>query len=80
MLDIPEVVADEQFGARGSFVDAEHPTAGPLRQVAAPLAGQVDATTLAIPDFAEPDTDEVLASIGIDADTLEAWRAEGAIA
>ncbi|MBC8363948.1 MAG: CoA transferase [Actinobacteria bacterium] len=80
VLDIPGVVADEQFGARRSFVDAVHPRAGALRQVSAPLAGQVDATTLAVPDFDEPDTDEVLAGVGIDADTLAAWRAEGAIA
>jgi alpha-methylacyl-CoA racemase len=80
VLDIPEVVADEQFVARGSFVDAVHPTAGALRQVAAPLAGQVDATTLPVPDFADPHTDEVLAAVGVDADTLAAWRAEGAIA
>jgi len=80
VLDIPEVVADEQFGARGAFVDAVHPTTGALRQVAAPLAGQVDATTLAVPDFADPHTDEVLAEVGIDAGTIAAWRAEGAIA
>ena len=80
VLDIPEVVADKQFGARGAFVDAVHPTTGALRQVAAPLAGQVDATTLAVPDFADPHTDEVLAEVGIDADTIAAWRAEGAIA
>ena len=80
VLGIPEVVADEQFGSRGSFVDAVHPTAGALRQVAAPLAGQVDATALDVPDFADPHTDEVLAAVGVDADTLAAWRAEGAIA
>jgi crotonobetainyl-CoA:carnitine CoA-transferase CaiB-like acyl-CoA transferase len=57
-----------------------HPTTGALRQVAAPLAGQVDATTLAVPDFADPHTDEVLAEVGIDAGTIAAWRAEGAIA
>jgi alpha-methylacyl-CoA racemase len=80
VLDIPEVVADEQYAARGSFIEVVHPTAGPLRQVAAPMAGQVDATTLPVPDFAEPDTDTVLTEAGVDADTLAAWRSEGAIA
>ena len=80
VLDIPEVVADEQFGARGAFVDAVHPPTGALRQVAAPLAGQVDASDLPVHDMAQPATDEVLAEGGIDAGTIAAWRAEGAIA
>lgn len=80
VLDIPGVVSDEQFGARNSFVEVIHPSVGTLNQVAALLAGQVDATTLAVPDLARPDTDEVLTSVGIDAETLATWRAEGAIA
>ncbi|MCU1450770.1 MAG: Carnitine dehydratase, partial [Acidimicrobiales bacterium] len=36
---IPEVVADEQYAARGAFVDAEDPEHGHFRQVGYVLAG-----------------------------------------
>ncbi len=80
VLDIPEVVADEQFSARGRFCEVTHPTAGRLRQVAAPMAAQVDATAMAIPDFAQSDTEAVLADAGATGDELADWRATGAIA
>nr|MCS5665016.1 CoA transferase [Acidimicrobiales bacterium] len=78
--DITEVVDDEQFRARGLFTEVVHPTAGPIGQVAAPLAGQVDATTLAVHDQAVPCTDEVLGAVGFTDDELSVLRAEGVIA
>jgi len=78
--DITEVVDDEQFRARGLFTEVVHPTAGLISQVAAPLAGQVDATTLAVHDQAVPCTEEVLGAVGFSDDELSVLRAEGVIA
>ena len=80
VLDIAEVVADEQFTARHSFIDVDHPVAGPLRQVAATLAGQVEASTLAVTDQSRTATDELLTAAGVDPDTVAAWRRECVIA
>ena len=80
VLDVPELLADEQFQSRGAFTEVIHPTAGPIAQVAAPLAGQVDASGLTVHDMAQPATDEVLTWAGLDAMELATLRAEGAIA
>jgi alpha-methylacyl-CoA racemase len=80
VLAIPEVVADEQFGARGGFTEVIHPTAGTIRQVAAPLAGQVDASTLQVRDQSVPDTDRILAHAGLSAIEIGELRDAGAIA
>ncbi|HMC69076.1 MAG TPA: CoA transferase, partial [Mycobacteriales bacterium] len=39
VLSVPEVVEDEQFVARGAFVDADLPKHGRFRQVGYVLAG-----------------------------------------
>jgi alpha-methylacyl-CoA racemase len=39
VLSVPEVVEDEQFAARGAFIDADDPTHGRFRQVGYVLAG-----------------------------------------
>ena len=80
VLEIPEVVADAQFGSRGGFPEVIHPTAGTIRQVAAPLAGQVDAATLQVRDQSVPDTDQVLAHAGLSAIEISELRNAGAIA
>ena len=80
VLDVPEVVADGQYGARGAFVEVAHPTSGRLRQVGAPLARQVDPVVLEIPDWTATATEELLDEVGVDPDTVTAWRAEGVIA
>ena len=80
VLDVPELLADEQYRARGAFTEVVHPTAGTIAQVAAPLAGQVDAASMEVHDQSVPCTDEVLAAAGLGADELTALRAEGAIA
>ena len=80
VLDVPGVVADGQYGARGAFVEVTHPTSGRLRQVGAPLARQVDPVVLEIPDWTATATEELLDEVGVTPDTVTAWRAEGAIA
>ena len=80
VLDIAEVTVDPQFGARGSFVDVEHPVEGSLRQVAGVLAGQVDATTQAIADGATSDTSDVFGGAGFDDDEIGSLIAAGVIA
>ena len=80
VLDVPGVVADGQYGARGAFVEVTHPTSGRLRQVGAPLARQVDPVVLEIPDWTATATEELLVEVGVAPDTVTAWRAEGVIA
>ena len=80
VLDVPGVVADRQYGARGAFVEIIHPTSGRLRQVGAPLARQVDPVVLEIPDWTATATEELLHEAGVAPDTVTAWRAEGVIA
>ena len=80
VLDVPGVVADGQYGARGAFVEVTHPTSGRLRQVGAPLARQVDPVVLEIPDWTATATEELLDEVGVAPDTVTAWRAEGVIA
>ena len=80
VLDVPGVVADGQYGARGAFVEVTHPTSGRLRQVGAPLARQVDPVVLEIPDWTATATEELLHEAGVAPDTVTAWRAAGVIA
>ena len=80
VLDVPGVVADGQYGARGAFVEVTHPTSGRLRQVGAPLARQVDPVVLEIPDWTATATEELLDEVGVAPDTVTAWRTEGVIA
>ena len=80
VLDVPGVVADGQYGARGAFVEVAHPTSGRLRQVGAPLARQVDPVVLEIPDWTATATEELLDEVGVASDTVTAWRAAGVIA
>jgi len=80
VLDVPGVVADGQYGARGAFVEVAHPTSGRLRQVGTPLARQVDPVVLEIPDWTATATEELLVEVGVAPDTVTAWRAEGVIA
>ena len=80
VLDVPGVVADGQYGARGAFVEVAHPTSDRLRQVGTPLARQVDPVVLEIPDWTATATEELLDEVGVAPDTVTAWRAEGVIA
>ncbi|MDZ7733280.1 MAG: CaiB/BaiF CoA-transferase family protein [Acidimicrobiia bacterium] len=66
VLSVPELVDDEQYVARGAFVEAKHPTEGTFRQVAPMLAGQVRPTgTVEIPDATATDTAELSGGRGL---------------
>lgn len=80
VLAIPEVLEDEQFLARRAFTTVSHPVKGLMNQVAAPLAGQVDASEMVVHDQNAPCTDDILTAAGLGAEELATLRAEGAIA
>jgi alpha-methylacyl-CoA racemase len=81
VLTVPELVEDPQVAARGSVVSAHHPRAGEFRQLGAVLAGQEDASgSVSVPDWSVTQTDDLLAAVGYDADTVARLRTEGVIA
>jgi alpha-methylacyl-CoA racemase len=81
VLSVAEVAADEQFAARGAVVDAVHPSAGPLRQVGAVLAGMVPPRQpVPLPEPGVTSTVPLLAGAGVEPATIEQWVAEGAVA
>ncbi len=77
--DIPELTQDPQFTARGSFVEVEHPTEGAFRQVGGVLAGQTDATGMAIPDMTVTATHDLLVRAGMSGEEVEALMEQGAV-
>ncbi len=78
---VAEAVVDEQFVARNSVVDAEHPRAGAFRQLAPIWAGTepIDGVA-AIPDGELSDAATLLAEAGCEGDRISAWLDEGVIA
>jgi alpha-methylacyl-CoA racemase len=83
VLSVPEVVADEQYAARGAFLDARHPTAGDFRVTAPTFAGQeipAGDGPVPVPDWTLTQTAELLAAAGLDDATISALTAAGAIA
>jgi alpha-methylacyl-CoA racemase len=81
VLSVPEVVDDEQYGARGAFLDAHHPTAGEFRLVSPAFAGQDRPVgTAEVPDWSLTQTADLLASAGLDDDEITRLRDDGAIA
>ena len=78
---VAEAVLDEQFVARNSVVDAEHPRAGAFRQLAPIWAGTepIDGVA-AIPDGELSDAATLLAEAGCERDRISAWLDEGVIA
>ena len=81
VLSVAEVARDPGFAERGAWAEAEHPSAGRVRQVGPVLAGQ---TPLAGParsrDAAETDTDALLREAGLASEAIETLRLQGAIA
>ena len=58
-----------------------HPVHGRVAQVGPVLAGMPRAEgPVALPDTTRTDTDDLLRSSGIDAQTVADWRARGAVA
>lgn len=81
VLSVDEVVADEQYTARGAFVEVTHPEHGRFRQVAPVLAGmpRVDEPVEA-GDATATDTDDLLAAAGLSAGEIAALRGDGVVA
>jgi len=78
---VAEALVDEQFVARNSVVDAEHPRVGAFRQLAPIWAGTepIDGVA-AIPDGELSDAATLLAEAGCEGDRISAWLDEGVIA
>jgi alpha-methylacyl-CoA racemase len=71
VLTVPEAIADEQFVARGDFVDAVHPEQGTFRQVGPVFAGmQRPDAPYEARDATITDTDAVLTDAGFSADEI----------
>jgi alpha-methylacyl-CoA racemase len=81
VLTIEEVVVDEQFTARGAFVEAEHPSAGRFRQLGPLLAGNARGPEpYAAADLTVSQTDELLRAAGLDGDEIDKLHDLGVIA
>ena len=81
VLSIPEVVEDEQYLARGAFVDAVHADHGPFRQIGHAFAGTTRPTEPVVArDATVTETDELLAGAGFSADEITKLREAGVVA
>jgi len=85
VLSVAELVDDEQYGARGAFVEAVRPAGavGPtsFRQVGPVLAGMPSAGDQVLAgDPSRSDTDELLAAAGVTAERIAELRAKGVVA
>ncbi len=88
VLSVAELVDDEQYGARGAFVEAVLPGGdrgddGPtsFRQVGPVLAGMPGAGDQVLAgDPSRSDTDELLAAAGVTAERIAELRAKGVVA
>ena len=81
VLSVAETAADAHYAARGAFVEARHPGAGPLRQVGRVLAGMAPLSEpVALPEPGVTATVTLLAEAGVARDTIDAWMASGAVA
>jgi alpha-methylacyl-CoA racemase len=81
VLTVPEAIADEQFVARGDFVDAVHPEQGTFRQVGPVFAGmQRPDAPYEARDATITDTDAVLAVAGFSADEIAKLQDAGVVA
>lgn len=78
--DIPEMVDDPQFGARGAVVTARHPVHGQFQQLGPLLAGTTPGDSYDLPDTALTDTDQLLRKAGYPDDQIETFRGKGVIA
>jgi len=81
VLTIPEVVADEQFVARGDYVHAVHGEQGDFRQVGPVFAGmEQPSSPYEARDATVTDTDALLRAAGLSADEVVELRDAGVIA
>jgi alpha-methylacyl-CoA racemase len=84
VLSVAEAVVDEQYAARGAFIDAQHPTAGDFRLVAPVFAGQQrpgsDGRPALVPDWTRTQTADLLVGAGLSPAEVDALTESGAIA
>jgi crotonobetainyl-CoA:carnitine CoA-transferase CaiB-like acyl-CoA transferase len=74
-----DVLGDEHFGGRGTFVEVDHPAAGRFRQLGAPFRME-DGWQLRRPaPLLGEHTAEVYGELGIDEQALAGLRAAGAV-
>jgi alpha-methylacyl-CoA racemase len=78
---VPEVVADEQFVARGDYVDAHHAAHGDFRQVGPVFAGmEQPPAPYEARDATVTDTDALLRAVGMSDAELAELHEAGAVA
>jgi len=81
VLSVAETTDDPQFSTRGAVTEANHPTAGPFRQLAPLLAGMERPTSpIALPDQSVTRTADLLGAAGVDQATIEGWLARRVVA
>jgi alpha-methylacyl-CoA racemase len=81
VLTVPELIADDQYLARGSFVQAQHPQHGTFQQVGPVLAGMTPADgTYMVRDADATDTDELLRAAGLSPDEYGQLHEAGVVA
>ena len=77
---VDQALADPQVLARGMVAELDHPTAGPMKVVGCPVRlTRTPASVRTAPPVLGQDTDQVLASLGLDADRIYALHSSGAV-
>ena len=77
---VDQALADPQVLARGMVAELDHPTAGPMKVVGCPVRlTRTPASVRTAPPVLGQDTDQVLASLGLDADRIHALHSSGAV-
>jgi alpha-methylacyl-CoA racemase len=81
VLSVAEVVDDEQYLARGAFVDVVHPEHGWFRQIGHAFAGTIAPTEPVVArDPTITETDELLAAAGLSQEEIEKLLDAGVVA
>jgi alpha-methylacyl-CoA racemase len=81
VLSVAEVVDDEQYLARGAFVDVTHPEHGRFRQIGKAFAGTLRPREPVIArDATTTETDALLAAAGLSTEEIEKLRDAGVVA
>jgi len=81
VLEIEEVASDAHFAGRGAFVEARHPSLGPLRQLGGLLAGMAPpAVPVLLPDPGVSDSAALLRAAGMSAPLLASLLEAGVVA
>lgn len=77
---VDQALVDPQVLARGMVAELDHPTAGPMKVVGCPVRlTRTPASVRTAPPVLGQDTDQVLASLGLDTDRIQALHSSGAV-